>query len=175
MAQQSTAPSREPPIADRREPRRWAFVLPAVLLGVGLGGFFDGIVFHQVLQWHHMVSHQVPPESLEALQLNAMADGLFHAATWVITVAGVFLLWRAASITGSRPPRGLLLGGLLLGWGLFNLAEGTINHHLLELHHVREGPDAFAWDVAFLAWGAAMFVVGSLLVRRAMGMTRSPG
>ncbi|MCK1539441.1 DUF2243 domain-containing protein, partial [Bradyrhizobium sp. 176] len=27
-----------------------------VLLGLGLGGFFDGIVFHQLLQWHHMLS-----------------------------------------------------------------------------------------------------------------------
>src|SRR5687767_15168137 len=28
-----------------------------VLLGLGLGGFFDGIVLHQLLQWHHMVSN----------------------------------------------------------------------------------------------------------------------
>ena len=26
------------------------------LLGLGLGGFFDGIVLHQLLQWHHMAS-----------------------------------------------------------------------------------------------------------------------
>jgi uncharacterized membrane protein len=25
-----------------------------ILLGLGLGGFFDGIILHQVLQWHHM-------------------------------------------------------------------------------------------------------------------------
>ena len=25
-------------------------------LGLGLGGFFDGIVLHQILQWHHMLS-----------------------------------------------------------------------------------------------------------------------
>ncbi len=30
--------------------------LPATILGVGLGGFVDGIVLHQVLQWHHMLS-----------------------------------------------------------------------------------------------------------------------
>ena len=23
---------------------------------LGLGGFFDGVVFHQLLQWHHMLS-----------------------------------------------------------------------------------------------------------------------
>jgi uncharacterized membrane protein len=27
-----------------------------LLLGIGLGGFFDGIVLHQILQWHHMLS-----------------------------------------------------------------------------------------------------------------------
>jgi uncharacterized membrane protein len=27
-----------------------------VLLGPGLGSFFDGIVLHQMLQWHHMVT-----------------------------------------------------------------------------------------------------------------------
>src|SRR5215212_10407320 len=27
---------------------------PGVVLGLGLGGFVDGIVLHQVLQWHHM-------------------------------------------------------------------------------------------------------------------------
>jgi uncharacterized membrane protein len=29
---------------------------PAFLLGIGLGGFVDGIVLHQVLQWHHMLT-----------------------------------------------------------------------------------------------------------------------
>ena len=28
-----------------------------MLLGIGLGGFVDGIVFHQILQWHHFFSH----------------------------------------------------------------------------------------------------------------------
>ena len=30
--------------------------LGGLLLGVGLGGFVDGIVFHQVLQWHHVLT-----------------------------------------------------------------------------------------------------------------------
>ncbi len=25
------------------------------ILGLGLGGFFDGIVLHQILQWHHLI------------------------------------------------------------------------------------------------------------------------
>ena len=27
--------------------------LAGFFLGLGLGGFFDGIVLHQILQWHH--------------------------------------------------------------------------------------------------------------------------
>jgi uncharacterized membrane protein len=35
-----------------------------------MGGFFDGIVLHQILQWHHMLSSAHPADSLAALQLN---------------------------------------------------------------------------------------------------------
>ena len=31
---------------------------PGILLGIGLGGFVDGIVLHQILQWHHMLSSE---------------------------------------------------------------------------------------------------------------------
>ena len=31
-------------------------VSAGILFGLGLGGFFDGIVLHQVLQWHHMLT-----------------------------------------------------------------------------------------------------------------------
>jgi uncharacterized membrane protein len=144
------------------------FVLPVVLLGIGFGGFVDGIVFHQVLQWHHMASAVEPPLSLEALRLNTVLDGLFHAATWVITLLGAVLLFGAAGIARARPPRGLLLGGLLTGWALFNLVEGIVNHHLLGLHHVREGPDAGLYDAAFLVVSALLFLVGSAVLRRAV-------
>ena len=29
---------------------------PGILLGIGPGGFVDGIVLHQILQWHHMTT-----------------------------------------------------------------------------------------------------------------------
>jgi uncharacterized membrane protein len=144
-----------------------AFRAPAILLGIGLGGFFDGIVLHQILQWHHMASELYPPDSVANLQLNTTLDGLFHAFTWVVTLAGVGLMWRAAGSTRTRPSTGTLVGGLLVGWGLFNVVEGLVNHQLLGLHHVRPGPDELLYDVAFLAWGAAMVVLGALLLRRA--------
>jgi uncharacterized membrane protein len=142
------------------------FMVASVLLGIGLGGFFDGIVLHQILQWHHLVSHVYEPTTLTNLQLNTTMDGLFHAATWIVTVAGVIVL---ASAPGSRAAAGArrrLLGGALIGWGGFNLVEGVIDHHILQIHHVRPGQDQALWDLGFLAWGAAMVVIGVVLVRR---------
>ena len=155
-------------------PRNKQFLVAAVLLGLGLGGFFDGIVLHQILQWHHMVSTPAPPTSLENLELNTFGDGLFHAATWMITVAGVFAL--LASNGARHEPRAgkRFAGGLLIGWGTFNLVEGVVDHHLLNLHHVRPGPDALLYDAAFLAWGAAMFVSGWWLARPTQSSGHAP-
>jgi uncharacterized membrane protein len=162
----------EVPVDARRETDRRRLNAAAILLGMGLGGFFDGIVLHQILQWHHMVSTPTPPDTLENLQLNTLGDGLFHAATWLVTVAGVFTLM---SSNGARAdPGGLrtLIGGALVGWGLFNTVEGSVDHHLLGLHHVRPGPDEGLYDIAFLAWGAVMLVVGWALVRGARPRVR---
>jgi hypothetical protein len=38
-----------------------------VTLGIGLGGFLDGIVLHQIAQWHNMGSAVVPPVTMEAM------------------------------------------------------------------------------------------------------------
>lgn len=146
---------------------RRRLVLAAVLLGIGLGGLFDGIVLHQILQWHHMISTPTPPNTLANLELNTLGDGIFHAATWIVTVAGVFALMSA---NGARHQNGgtrTLIGGLLTGWGLFNTVEGVVDHHLLNLHHVRPGPDEFLYDLAFLAWGILMLTVGITMIRNA--------
>lgn len=139
-----------------------------VLLGLGLGGFFDGIVLHQVLQWHHMVSSAgYPPDTVENMRINVFADGLFHAATYVFVVAGIVLLWRRARTPHFFWSGRLLAGSLLTGFGAFNLVEGVINHHILQIHHVNETvpQDQWIWwDVGFLIWGALMLVVGVLLL-----------
>lgn len=144
------------------------FVLPAVVLGVGLGGLLDGLLLHQVLQWHHMTSAIDPPSSVEALERNTLADGLFHAVAWLATALGVLLLWRAAGMSRTGAPGSLLAGGLLVGFAAFNIAEGTVSHLLLGIHHVREGPDALAYDAGFLVLSALLFVAGSWLLRRAL-------
>ncbi len=147
-----------------------------VLLGLGLGGFFDGIILHQVLQWHHMVtSAGYPADSLRNLEINVLWDGIFHASTYIFVAIGLAILWRHARQTHVRWSGKLLAGTMLIGFGAFNAVEGVINHHILGLHHVNETVSSdqwIYWDLAFLAWGAAMLVGGAYLVRR--GRQKTP-
>lgn len=146
-------------------PRR-PTLLPAFLLGVGLGGFVDGILLHQVLQWHHLLTGtgDHPATTVAGLEANTLADGLFHVATWVFVAAGAWLLYRAWR-TGrlAAAPRAQI-GMMLAGWGAFNLAEGLVNHQLLGIHHVRDDLGApLGWDLAFLASGAILVALGLAL------------
>jgi uncharacterized membrane protein len=146
-------------------------VLPGILLGLGLGGFVDGIVLHQILQWHHMLSGErgdEPLDTVAGLEANTVGDGLFHAATWTLVVLGVVLLYRRLGGADARRPSLVPLAGLLLaGWGIFNLVEGLVDHHLLELHHVRDDvDDPLPWDLAFLASGVVLIGAGWWLARR---------
>lgn len=63
-------------------------VLPGLLFGLGFGGFVDGIVLHEILQWHHMISGAQSSETLAGLELNVVADGFFHVVTWLLVMAG---------------------------------------------------------------------------------------
>jgi uncharacterized membrane protein len=141
-----------------------------LLLGIGLGGFFDGIVLHQILQWHHMLTSQgnYPATTVAGLEVNTLWDGFFHAFTYVATIAGLFLLWSAARKPHAAWPTSFLIGLLLMGWGSFNLVEGVIDHQLLGIHHVNEKapPEQWIWwDLGFLAWGALMLIGGWRLAR----------
>jgi uncharacterized membrane protein len=142
-----------------------------MLLGVGLGGFVDGILLHQVLQWHHLLTDygthaSFPPGTLRSLEDNTFWDGLFHVGTWLAVCAGLVLLWQALS-AGYRTTWRNLAALLLVGWGTFNLVEGVVDHHLLTLHHVRDDvPDPLWWDVGFLVLGALLVVAGVTLHRR---------
>ena len=139
-----------------------------ILLGIGLGGFVDGIALHQIFQWHNMLSNWLPPTTMEAMHHNMVWDGLFHACVWFVTLLGVFLLWRAAYQQETMPALGAFLGQLLFGWGLFNLVEGIIDHQILEVHYVRQVPNYTVYNLTFLAVGG----VGLLLVGWRLMQTR---
>ena len=138
-----------------------------LLFGLGLGGFLDGIVLHQILQWHHMVSAERPPTTLAGLEVNTVADGFFHLATWLLVVAASLtsiMAWRQGRLA---PNLSFHAGLVLTGWGIFNVVEGLIDHQLLGVHHVRDDLGApLSWDIGFLVLGAALIAGGLLLHRR---------
>lgn len=149
-------------------PRERSTPAPAFLFGMGMGGFVDGIVLHQLLQWHHMLSHTEPgtTRTVPGLELNTLADGLFHSAMWVLVVSAAALAVRARRQGRLSAAWRFHAGLALAGWGTFNIAEGLINHQLLQIHHVRDdlgGP--LAWDLGFLAVSVVLVAGGWLLYR----------
>lgn len=148
-------------------------VAAGTLLGIGLGGFVDGILFHQLFQAHSMLSAKVTRETVVGLEINMFWDGVFHAVTWIMTALGVTLLWNAVRRPDVILSTRALLGSLALGWGLFNLVEGVIDHHVLHLHHVVETDGHLFYDLAFLASGVALIVFGVALIRGSQGEPRA--
>ena len=141
---------------------------PAFLRGIGLGGFIDGIVLHQILQWHHMLTDtgDHPATTVAGLEDNTLADGFFHLATWFVVAAAMMLIVRAWRRGELAPPWRAHVGMLVAGWGAFNLVEGLIDHKLLGIHHVRDDLGApLGWDLGFLAFGIALVGTGLVLAR----------
>lgn len=140
-------------------------ITAGIFLGLGFGGLFDGILLHQILQWHHMLSSVRPATTVREAELNMVWDGFFDAGTYILTLIGVILLWRAGKRDDIPWSANAFFGSLLLGAGVFNLVEGLIDHQILGIHHVKPGPNELAWDISFLAIGAILAVVGWILVR----------
>ncbi|SNS72270.1 Uncharacterized membrane protein [Streptosporangium subroseum] len=154
---------------------RRRIAVPGTVLGIGLGGFVDGILLHQILQWHHMLSSTdtdnigvkyYPVDTVPGLRMNTLWDGFFHAFTWLAVLIGLGLLYSRVVHSRGRVWRSRMLWGwILVGWGVFNLVEGVIDHHLLGIHHVRTGPYQIWWDLGFLLLGAVLAAGGWLLQR----------
>jgi len=136
----------------------------ATVLGIGIGGFIDGILFHQVLQWHEMLSGKVPVTDLLGKSVNMFWDGIFHFFCLAVVLIGIFLMWKLLRRNDIDRSGRLLAGGFFLGWGLFNSIEGVIDHHLLKLHNVRE-VSGFTdyWNYGFLIVSVLMIIIGILL------------
>ena len=128
-----------------------------VLVGVGVAAFVDEAVFHQLLHWHHFYDRSTPEAGL-------VSDGVFHAFGWFAVVAGLF--WFAALRRRANLRAARWTGGLLVGAGVFQLYDGTVQHKLLGLHQIRYDVDLTAYDVTWNVVAAALLVAGVVLSAR---------
>jgi uncharacterized membrane protein len=143
-------------------------------LGFALGGFLDGILLHQILQWHHLLSG-LPGERWRELRLQVLADGLFHAAHYLLAAAGLAGLWRYRAALASPGSGNWVAGSGLLGFGAWHLLDAVVSHWVLGLHHIREGStDWLFWDLVFFALGLVTALAGFALLRRGGGGGTGP-
>ena len=130
-------------------------VLAGVLIGIGVAGFLDETVFHQLLHWHHFYDRSTTSAGL-------VSDGFFHAGSWLSIVAGLFLFADLQRRGVTVPKR--LSAGAFLGWGGFQVYDGLVQHKLLRLHQIRYSVDVLPYDVAWNVLGGLGVVVGAVLL-----------
>jgi uncharacterized membrane protein len=146
------------------ERRRW---LGGAVLGVALGGFFDGILLHQVLQWHHLLS-LVGGESLRDVRMQILADGLFHVLMYAVAAAGLWLLWAGRAAPSNRADH-VLLASTFLGFGVWQVVDIVLFHWILGIHRIRvDVPNPLAWDIGWMVvFGLPALVIAGWLFARA--------
>ena len=142
---------------DRRT--RWGWLL----LGFALGGFFDGILLHQILQWHHLLSGL--DGAAGDLRFQILADGLFHLMMYVVALVGAVMLVSARAAGAPIPATSGILRLALIGFGSWHVSDAVPSHWLLGLHRIRMDSDMpLAWDVAWLViFGVATILLAMLL------------
>ncbi len=139
--------------------------LGSFLLGIGLTGMLDGIIFHQILQWHstYMFTNRF---------YQIVSDGLFHLFVTVIIFWGALILWKS-NPNDQKSHKGFFISGLFLGGGSFNFVEGIVDHHILQIHHVRPGEYQQLYDLGYDAVAVLMIVIGLLFFRSSIKKSRS--
>ncbi len=145
---------------------RRPIIIAGILLGLGQAGFFDGIFFHQLLQWHHMFTNIESDTTVAGLELNTVGDGLFHVVDWLMTIAGIIVLWIAVKRDDVVRSTSSLIGSFCIGAGLFNIIEGVLSHHVFQIHHVKPGIHQLGWDLSFIGAGVISVLVGWLILNR---------
>ncbi|MFG6120163.1 DUF2243 domain-containing protein [Thalassobacillus sp. B23F22_16] len=125
------------------------------LFGLGLVAFFDEAVFHQLLNWHHFYDKSTT-------QMGLVSDGFFHAFSWFATIGGLFMyadLRRRQALWKTR-----WLGGVLLGMGVFQLYDGTVQHKLMQLHQIRYNVNILPYDLVWNITAVLMVIAGSIIL-----------
>jgi uncharacterized membrane protein len=161
------------PRSDQQERRHVEIAVDpvAIVLGFAFGGFFDGILLHQILQWRHLLS--LAP-GVSDMRLQVLWDGYFHALVYVIAALAPWGLWRARKHAGEAWGRPLF-GALLVGFGVWHIVDSVASHWVLGIHRIKlDSPNPLMWDLVwFSVFGAIPFVLG-LLLRRGDVIPRAP-
>jgi uncharacterized membrane protein len=146
------------------------------IIGFALGGFFDGILLHQVLQWHHLFS-LVPGEIWRDIRMQILMDGLFHVLHYVIALVGLWLLWRGRAEFKGNGADLRLLGATLLGFSLWQFVDIVLFHWILVIHRIRvDVPNPLAYDLGWLvAFGVTSLLAGLWLRRQGRSGGGGPG
>jgi uncharacterized membrane protein len=139
-------------------------LVSGLLFGVGLVAFIDETVFHQLLHWHHFYD-------LSTTDAGLVSDGLFHAVSWFATIGGLFLFADLRRRQALRPAT--WWGGILLGAGVFQLYDGTIQHKLMGLHQIRYEVDLLPYDFTWNISAALLIAIGALLLVRSRPPARA--
>ena len=133
-----------------------------------MAGFLDGILFHKILQTHGMVSSFLTLISQINIEVNMFWDGLFEGLTLFILFMGLTLLWQERKSL-SQISKSIFIGSIILGFGLFNLLEGLINHQIVGLHHVIQSTTPqrqFYADLAFLLLAVIFMGTGLIILKK---------
>lgn len=151
------------------------FAWAGFTLGSALGGFFDGILLHQVLQWHHLLSG-LEQGAFGDLRTQILADGLFHALMYVIGLLGLYLLVRsrrAFQIDGAQ--RKLLIFALY-GFATWHALDAVFSHWVLGIHRIRmASSNPLVWDLAWLlVFGLIPFLI-ALRMHKSQGPSSGAG
>lgn len=141
--------------------RSGRFIWAGLLLGFSLGGFFDGILLHQVLQWHHLLTN-VEGALFRNIEVQILADGIFHILMYFIAFSGLWLLWKSRQEYALPRSDRLLLGNALLGFGAWHILDGILSHWVLGIHRIRvDSENILFWDLLwFFVFGVAFVIVG---------------
>jgi uncharacterized membrane protein len=140
----------------------------AFWLGFALGGFFDGIVLHQVLQWHHLLSGVAPTGTAADLRFQVLADGLFHVLTYLFAALGLWLIWSGrAALDGNGADR-RVIAWALIGFGSWHVVDAVLSHWILQIHRIRMDVDnPLLWDLLWLIpFGIVVLATGVWMLRR---------
>ena len=129
-----------------------------ILVGLGFVAFLDETLFHQLLHWHKFYDKST-------VAVGLVSDGLFHAFSWFATVGGLYILadLRRRNALWHK----MWWGGKLLGGGVFQLYDGTIQHKIMRIHQIRYNVDILPYDLVWNISAAIMILVGIGLIMNA--------